>query len=102
MPCSSPSVHLHLTVTMESRGQRSSLIAQWGQLQDSPLFWATLGFLASLFLLTFFTQKPPDSFNEGKFITFRRLIFCIVWIAFVLANVSSPGKYSVALCHFGL
>ncbi len=34
-------VHLHLTVTLESKSQRSSLSAQLGQLWDLPVFWAT-------------------------------------------------------------
>ncbi|XP_041429870.1 vomeronasal type-2 receptor 26-like [Xenopus laevis] len=89
----------------DSHSETGKIILQCNE-GSSSAFYIMVGYIALLAFVSFFVaylaRKLPDIFNEAQYITFSMLLYWSVWISFILAYVSTKGKYLAAVEIFAI
>ncbi|XP_063281802.1 vomeronasal type-2 receptor 26-like [Pelobates fuscus] len=73
---------------------------------SSLAFYCVIGYIGLLaamsFIVAYLVRTLPNSFNEGKHITFSMLVFCCVWACVIPAYLSTQGKDMVSTEIFAI
>ncbi|CAH2299338.1 vomeronasal type-2 receptor 26-like [Pelobates cultripes] len=73
---------------------------------SSLAFYCVIGYIGLLaamsFIVAYLVRTLPNSFNEGKHLTFSMLVFCCVWACVIPAYLSTQGKDMVSTEIFAI
>uniref|UniRef100_A0ABM5GQ95 Vomeronasal type-2 receptor 26-like n=1 Tax=Pogona vitticeps TaxID=103695 RepID=A0ABM5GQ95_9SAUR len=92
-----------LDLDVHSRAEEAIIVCNTGSV---TIAFCVLGFLIFLSILSltvaFLARTLPDSFNEAKFVTFSIVVFCTVWLCYLLVNFSIKGRNFMAFQVFSM